>query len=170
MVDIQTISVVIAAASVVVGVVTFIVNSRKEARQREVEFLFQRTQSDLEAYYRAWFNVVTIMDWKNLDELNEKYQFSTHPEERSRFNCIGHFFNSIGLLLKEKVVNPELLFTVFTPALVLTTWRRYESTLKEMRIRSNDPILWSGFEYLGNEVKKRYPEVNLIAAAPEWIK
>jgi len=44
MVNIQTLSVVIAVASVVVGVVTFILNSRKEAKQREDQQIIQRFQ------------------------------------------------------------------------------------------------------------------------------
>ena len=45
MVDIQTISVVIAAASVVVGVVTFVMNNAKEVKLREDQMIIQRFQT-----------------------------------------------------------------------------------------------------------------------------
>jgi len=149
----------------VVGVITFIINSRQENRQKQVEFLFSRTQSDLEKYYEAWGNIMFVQDWKSREEHLEKYPWSTNPKERIRFHFIGHYFNSIGLLLKEKVVSPDLFFDVFTPAHILTTWRRFEQPVKYMRTITNDPALWNGFEYIGNEAKKRYPEITLIPQA-----
>jgi len=159
MVDIQTISVVIAAASVVVGVVTFIMNSRQEAKRRAVEFLFQCMQRGIEAN-EAWIDIMFIQDWNTVEELQEVR--SINPKSVARFQNEGNYFNSIGLLLKEKVVNPEFLFSLLTPTTIISTWRRYEPIVKEQRKNTNDPMHRKHFEYLANEVKKRYPEVTLI--------
>jgi len=72
MVDVQSISVVIAAASVVVGVITFILNSRQENKQRQVELLFQRMERDLERV-EAWHNVLYVQDWNSHSELRKMY-------------------------------------------------------------------------------------------------
>ncbi len=159
MVDIQTISVVIAAASVVVGVITFIINSQQEKRQRQIELLFHRTQRDQEDYYKAWGEVTFVQDWTTFEELQERYSFADNLEARARFHFLGSYYNSIGLLLKEKVVDPDFLFSTFAPVGILRTWRRFEPVIKEMRKQANEPILHTGFEYLANEIMKRYPEL-----------
>jgi len=64
------------------------------------------------------------------------------------------------------------MFTVYGPASVRTTWKRYELTVKQMRQGANEPMLFEGFEYLGDEAKRRYTEVILTPGAREvsWGK
>jgi hypothetical protein len=163
MVDVQTISVVIAAASVVVGVITFIMNSRKEARQRQMEFMFWRLQRS-EEQIESFGDVLFVQDWKNWEDLQEKYSWSKNPKGRARWLYYLTYYNTLGLTFKEQLFDPNLFFSIITPAGILTAWRKYETIIPEIRRNSNNPNAWNGFEYLANETKRRYPKTTVVPA------
>ena len=102
MVDIQTISVVIAAASVVVGVVTFILNSRKEVQQKQDQMILQRFQGYSTEYTRAWADVRNVVDWENGEEFQQKYSRVADPEFHSKWLYVLWTYNMAGISLATK--------------------------------------------------------------------
>ena len=78
----------------------------------------------------------------------------------SKYIFIGTRYQNLGLLLKEKMVEPELLFQVFSPRSIMKFWERFEWHESLLRERANDPDHYEAFEYLYNEAKKRFPDIN----------
>jgi hypothetical protein len=68
MIDIQTLSIVIGAASVVVAMITFVMNNRKEAKMREDQLIIQRFQSyDIE-HARSIMQLMRAVDWDTVED------------------------------------------------------------------------------------------------------
>jgi hypothetical protein len=157
MVDIQTLSVVIAAASVVVGVVTFIMNSRKEEKQRQEQFILQRFQGYGLEYTRSWTEVMTTLDWENVEEFIQKYDRNVNPEFSSKLVYVLGIWNLAGISLK-RGADPDLIFQMYNPSGIILLWELYEPIIKWVRKASNDPIAYESLEYFYNEAKERFSE------------
>ena len=155
---------VIQTLGILVGIIYYITIMRNTSRTRQTELLFQRHKVDLD-YVRSWADVILVQDWKTIEELEERYPWNTHFEERTRVLYILNTYNNLGIMLKEKVTDPNLLFELYPPSGVMTTWKKYEEFVRNMRSRSNDPLTYGGFEFLYDEAKRLYPNVGIIPTA-----
>jgi len=64
------------------------------------------------------------------------------------------FFDSVGHLVKKKLINIDLLNETFAMSIIVT-WRRFESIIKGDREYFLSPTLWEDFEYIYYELSKR---------------
>ncbi|WP_455279326.1 DUF4760 domain-containing protein, partial [[Eubacterium] cellulosolvens] len=154
----QTISIVIAAATVVIGVVNSIISGRREEKQRQDQVILQRFQGYGLDYTRSWVEVIDTYDWKDFEEFNQKYGRKVNPEFRSKWLFIMATYNLAGISLK-RGVDPDLIFQLYNPNAVNQLWELYEPVVKGIREANNFPLFLEPLEYLYNEAKKRQPEI-----------
>ena len=64
------------------------------------------------------------------------------------------FFEGIGVLVKRKLINMDLVDDLFTFP-VLETWQKVRPIMKGVRELQKTPSIGEWFEYLYNEMKKR---------------
>jgi hypothetical protein len=64
------------------------------------------------------------------------------------------FFEGIGILLKRKLIDIELVDDMFTSP-IKWSWEKYKDVVLETRKVENQPEIFEWFEYLYNEMKKR---------------
>ena len=147
----------VQTVGILVGIVYYITIMRNISKARQTEILFQRHKVDLD-YMRSWADVMFIQDWNTFEELNERYPWDTHFEERTRVLYILNTYNNLGLILREKVVDSKLVFDLYSPSTIITTWKKYEEFLKTIRRISDDPTEYNAFDYLYHEAVKIYPK------------
>jgi hypothetical protein len=133
-----------------------ILRNAENAKRREQ--LFLRIQSADLSYSKAWTNVIfkkapTREEWKKV------YDPVNNPELFAEMIFIQARFQSLGVMLKEKIIEPDLLYKIYTPNSILVTWEHYRPNFLARREETNDPNLWSEFEFLYNETKKRFPNI-----------
>jgi hypothetical protein len=146
MVDIQTISIMLASASVIAGVVYYALQIRHQTRIRKTDLLVRL------------YSTMTSKDWleawekfsnrENLgyDDYREKYGFV-------EFNEVYLFFDEIGNLLQKGLINIDLL--PFGTGQAKVTWEKIKPLLEVARKKFNEAKMGQGSEYLYNELKKR---------------
>ena len=161
MVDIQTLSVVIAAASVVVGVITFIMNSRKEAREREDQQIIQRFQAYGLELAKSHIELRRA-NWDDIEDFTKKYGFTANPEFMSRYNYVFTVYNMAGISLR-RGADPDLIFQLYRESSIINLWEKFEPLTKSWRKSTNNPLFREPFEFLYKEAKKRYPEIQLYS-------
>lgn len=155
----QTISIMIAATTVVIGVVNSILTSRREEKQRQDQLLLQRFQGyDLE-YTKSFNEVRTTLDWKDAEEFQQKYGYLANPEFSPKYIYIMTVYNLAEISL-ERGADPDLIFQLYPSMAIINLWELYEPVTKHYRKLWNYPLFMEPFEYLYNEAKKRHPEVN----------
>jgi hypothetical protein len=81
------------------------------------------------------------------------------PESRSSFNYLQDRYNNIGIMLKEKIVDPDLLYQLFPPLQTIAFWERIEPIIKDYRERTNDTMYNAALEYMYNDAIKRFPNL-----------
>jgi hypothetical protein len=155
---------------ILVGIIYYItimrntLKAQEEAeKSRQRELILLRSQSYSLEYTRAYAETVGMDDWKTVEEFHRKYGRQANPEAFAKWLYIRSVYNMAGLLLKEKTVDPDLIFQLYAPNAVIGLWERQEPIIREARTRFKHPTYWEPFEFLYNEAKKRYPEISEIA-------
>jgi hypothetical protein len=154
MVDVQTVSIAIASASVVAGVIYYSLQIRHQNLQIQQQNKIRQTDLVMKLYsqfnslefQRMWHNVLN-REAKNYNEYTEKYG----PAE---VTAVGMFFEGIGILLKRELIDIELVDDMFTMP-INDTWLKIKDMTFEIRNIRNQPTILEWFEYLYNEMKKR---------------
>jgi hypothetical protein len=154
MVDVQTVSIAIASASVVAGVIYYSLQIRHQNLQIQQQNKIRQTDLVMKLYsqfnslefQKMWHNVLN-REAKNYNEYTEKYG----PAE---VTAVGMFFEGIGILLKRELIDIELVDDMFTMP-INDTWLKIKDMTFEIRNIRNQPTILEWFEYLYNEMKKR---------------
>ena len=151
--DIPTISIVIASASVIVSAVYFMLDIRHQRRIRQTESIIRLS---------PWFN----MDAKDIQEAisnvcSTEYtdykdyltKYAGKPEQTS-LRLLGNYFEGIGLLVYMKLVETGVVFN-FWGDVAESVWDDNEKLINSMRKDSGTPYTFQYWEFLVKEVKKR---------------
>jgi hypothetical protein len=163
MVDIQTVSVVIASASVVAGIIYYSLQLRHQNRQMEQQNKIR--QADLAIRINPWLNIsgaefqqmtlkFAAVEYKDYNDFVKKYGSLTSDSPASMaFHAVSNYFEGVGVLLKRKLVDVDIVRDYWGESVVYS-WKRVEPLIKGWRKQFNMPRAWEPFEYLYNEFKK----------------
>jgi hypothetical protein len=151
-VDIQTVSIAIASASVVAGVVYYALQLRLQTKSRKTDAFWRVYQSFnskefIEAQFKVW-----NLDFKDYNDFLKKY--GSPFAESSVATAIGivcNLYEGAGELLYRGLVDQESVSDI--PSRMV--WRKVKPIVEGARIQYNFPLLYDRFEYLCNEMKKR---------------
>ncbi len=158
-VDPQTLSIVIAATSVVIGVIFSIASiyasTRNSARSRQATIFmkFHEVVSDKE-FLDDFQQVVSLWDWEDASEYVQKYGPATNPESYAKFVRITTQFDSMGTLVKNKLT--DIAFMPRGVAIMVTSyWDKYNPIALELESMWGNTNIFGEIEYLYNEIKKK---------------
>ena len=147
MLDAQTISILIAAASIVIAATYYMGVLKNANRTRQAQLyvqIFDRLNT--KDFIRTWLEVMYHQDWKNAQEWESKYGPTANLEAATKMFSVGMLYETIGMLVKEKLIDPSLVFGE-NPWAAVETWEKLETVVKVIR-ESSDPKFWDSFEYL----------------------
>jgi len=173
MVDYQTIGVLIAAASVVIGVINSILVSRGEEKQQELmlknqEITLETRQAELfmglyniyndVEFVRYFTEITRNWEWKDYEDWQKKYGLKTNIEAYSSWASVGNYFKGVGVLVQKKLIDISLVDELMS-SLIFDYWEKSEHVIKEYRKQYRNPKAWEWVEYLYNELKSREPRL-----------
>ena len=157
--EIQTVSLVIAAASVVAGVVYYATEIRHQSKTRQMDLLMN--------LYLTWgsedmkkatgrFLAIEAKDYNGF--VKEHGPMITLKPERSQIwndiDRIGWFFNGVGFLVYGRFVSTKSVGDLFGYGVVLA-WERMKPLVYGWRRQYRIPESFRWFEYLYNEMMKK---------------
>ena len=102
----------------------------------------------LEAY-------VDIVDaeFEDYDDFVKKYgKFISKNQVPSSFMMMGNFYEQIGVLLRNRLIDASLVDQLFP---VSTTWEKMKPVIEGYRKHHNQPQFCEWFEFLYNEMERR---------------
>jgi hypothetical protein len=158
MVDIQTVSIGVASASVVAGVIYYAFQIRHQAKMRQTD-LIMRVYSTLSTkeLEEAWYKVLNL-EFKDYDDFAKKHgSIMSETPENVAFSIIAYFFDGIGVLLHKKLVDIDLIDDLMSESIIVT-WEKMKPIVEGYRKQYGfkKDLVW--FENLYNEIKKREQE------------
>jgi len=145
--DIPSISAIVAATSVAVGVLyySFQIRHQTKIRQTDLVMKLYSTYGSKEFQDALWKTMAR--EYKDYNDYEQKYGWPEVVE-------VGTFFEGIGLLLKRKLIDIQLVDDLFTGPVRLA-WEKMKLMIEGARKHLNMPTAYEWFEYLYNEMQKR---------------
>ena len=153
MVDIPTISILIAVASVIAGVIYYSFQLRHQTKMRQTD-VFWRIYSSFNSkeFLEAWTKMFNL-EFKDYNDFVKKYGqlFSEKPVSIA-ICMVGNLFEGAGILLHRQLIEFGLASEILP---ISITWEKMKFIVEGARQQYNMPTLYEWFEYLYNEMQKR---------------
>ena len=157
MIDIPSISAVLAAVGVIVGVVFAVLELRNLVKARQTDLVIRLyTHMDSLEFLKAFHKIFWMPEFKNYDDFAEEFSGNRYIVS---FVCL--FFDGIGVLLRRKLIDISLVDDLLGNS-TKQIWEKIRTPMMEVRKRGIDPRAYENFEYLYNEMKKREKQLAKI--------
>ncbi|UCG44876.1 MAG: hypothetical protein JSV58_05655 [Candidatus Bathyarchaeota archaeon] len=147
MLDIPSITGIVAAAGVIIGAILAILELRTIARTRQMELVMGLYSTFITKEFQDAYDILWTTDFKDYNEVLRKGQLI-------RLRTVGGFFEGIGVLLYRKLVEVRLIDDLFRESIKLM-WEKARAPLCDARQQLNLPGYARYFEYLYNETQKQ---------------
>jgi hypothetical protein len=147
MLDIPSISAIIAAVGVLIGVVLTVL---------EVRNLVETRQTDLVIRLYSTFGSEELQDAWEKTQTREYKDFNAYRREYGlrEVNEVGWFFEGVGVLLHRRLIDIGLVDDLFSSP-VKRAWERLKPIAEGERNQTQRPQIWEWFEYLYTEMQNR---------------
>jgi hypothetical protein len=147
MVDIQTVSIAVASAGILVAATYYILQIRHQTKLRQID-LVMRLYSTFgsKEFQDAWTRIESI-EFKNYDEYVKKYGSGDYVQ------C-ATFFEGIGVLLQKKLIDIKLVDALFAIPLKYM-YERMKPIIEGNKQQFHNQRVFEYFEYLYNEMNRR---------------
>jgi hypothetical protein len=144
MLDVTSISAVVAVAGVLVGVVYYILDLRNQVRIRQTELIMRLSSVMDNMEFTNTIAKLLSTDFKDVDNLRKECS-------PSALIAIANFFHRVGILLERNLVDAGLVASILW---VQGIWDKMNPWITYVRQTYNRPHMFGGFEYFYNEMKK----------------
>ena len=157
MVDVTTVSIVITAISVSVGVVISVIQFRNLVKTRRVQFFLDLYNRFCEKdVLTMGVEVLLLWKWKDFDDFFEKYGPEKNLDEFMKWVIVTTHLENMGLVSYEKMVDIHFVANLIG-SIIQDFWEKYEPILIEWRKRYNTPKIMPMTEYLYEKIKRIRP-------------
>jgi len=161
MTEIQATGVLVAAACIAIGVVNYVLVSRKliEIRVSELKASKARLRIQLyeymteERFERAISEILWGWEWSGWDDYWEKYSPLKDPEANVTRRIARSYYVSLANLVRDGLVDLETIYEL-NPTGVTRYWEKIEPIAREFRRRNDYPGYLEPVEYLAGEMEK----------------
>jgi hypothetical protein len=155
-VDVQTVSIAIASASVTLAAFYYMWQIRHQTRTRKTDLVIRLNATwGSKDIMEAWSRVME-RDIKEYDTSSLSMSSKWVPEMQ-----IAQFFEELGYLVHSGFADFEFIYALFP---VGATWGKLRFLVARIRESRNNPTYYEWFEYLYNEVKKREQKLQQTGA------
>jgi len=179
MVDAQTVGVLVTAASVTVAAIYYMFTLRTNQRNlkmnletRKLQLITSLSQSLFSENGFKTYGELMNMEWKDYDDFERKYGSDFNLDNYSKRTSVNYTYNMIGMLLREKLVEPETLYRMGLLGASFM-WYKFEDVINESRRRYMGKDNQEDFEFFAKEMLRikmiRDPEYKLPEAFLKYI-
>ena len=165
MVELQTIVDLLTPLSITAGVIYYVMVLRNQNKTRQIQLVIQLSEYYTEESSRRSLELLE-MEWNDYDEFERKYGSDNNPDNFGKRTTAWNNFNTMGMLLKNGLIDPETLFGSGRSA-PMFHWKKFGEVIKEMRRRYSMPLYCTGLEYLAAENKKYLEQKGYTIKLPD---
>jgi hypothetical protein len=151
-VDVQTVSIAIASASVFAAAMYYIFQIRHQTKIRQTDLTMRLYSSWVSKEMAEPWLKVWNLEFADYDDFKKKYgSYLTETPESAAVLAVLNSFTAMGFLLQKKLIDYEIVRQL--P--IIMTWNKMKPIIEGVRKQFNGPSMYEEFEYLYNECKKR---------------
>ena len=158
MVDVQTVTIVIAGISVIIGVLNSILSSRRANQQRQTRLFIE--------LYNQWISPALVSSYGNV-RYNQQYQHMGNPDTHQKvvyepfneemwrhFHTLINFFEGVGVLVQKGFIDIKLVENLLSRR-IIWSWEHYKLWVQYNRKKSKDPKIFDSLEWLYHRLMQR---------------
>ncbi len=146
MVDVSSISAVVVAVGVLVGVVFTIIELRNLTKTRQTDMVIRLYSTfGSKEFQKEWTRILNV-EYKGYNDFVKK-EGVVAPEA-------GLFFEGVGVLLHRKLIDIGLIDDLFSGPIKMA-WEKFKPIVEDARKQLGQPQYAEWVEYLYNEIQKR---------------
>jgi hypothetical protein len=173
--DIQTFSIVIAAAGVFIAAINSVYSSRETKRQRQTEIETRQAELFTNIYNRwnsrdiqtAYGNMRHIWQWDGYEDFLQKYSIrppgsAQNFESWFNFQILLTYFDGLGLMVKQGLIDIEVVDSLFADRIIWfweawlgPHWAEFRKRGIPESYRPSVTKMYVSIEYLYHELKQR---------------
>ena len=153
MVDFQTVSIAIASASVVAGVIYYLFQIRLQTKARQTDLVIRLYTTFASKEMRQTWEKITTREDIDFNAYREKFGLS-------EVNEIGWFFEGVGVLLHRKLIDITVVDDLFSSPIKIS-WEKMKPIAEGERKQFGRPQIWEWWEYLYNKMQQREQKLQL---------
>jgi hypothetical protein len=147
MLDITSISAIVASVGVIVGVVFTVMELRNLVETRQTDLVIRLYTTFGSKEMRQTWEKVVARDEVDFSAYQRKFGLSD-------INEIGWFFEGVGVLLHKKLIDIAVVDDLFSSP-IKVSWEKLKPIAEGERKHYGRPQVWEWWEYLYNEMQKR---------------
>jgi len=141
MIELSTIRDLVAIFGVIAGFSYYVLTVRNNQRTQLIQMENRQTQLFMQfvdkvhdpSFLTFWVKALR-WEWENYEDFEKKYGTHTKPEITAKRYTDWYWYNNIGLMLKNKLLNENELYNLSSTSFIMN-WERWEPIIKEYRIR-----------------------------------
>jgi hypothetical protein len=144
------------AFALVIAAVYYYYNATNTIKQRKAQLLMNlHTQFRDRDFLVQWSEKYYNWEWKDFEDFLAKYGPTSNVEAFASYLSTCAFFEGIGILVKNKLVELELVEELMYQPICMM-WERTEDVTKGFREIYGSEAFWEWYEYLYNELQKAH--------------
>jgi len=154
MIDVPTVSAIVVAASVVLGLGFTMLELRHLAQTRRTDVIMR--------IYDRFGSKEMVEAIYSVGHLRSQGPNFSPTEALTGVTQVAIIFEGLGVLLEENLIDIKLVNSLFGPTLV-SLWEPIQPVIQGMRESLKEPFFFSHFEYLYNrlaEYRRDHPEAH----------
>ena len=162
MVDIETVSVSLAALSVVLGVIYYILNLRDQKRNMKLTLETRQAQLFMQInaqwrdrdFIKRFYDMLNNWKYTDVKDFWSKYGQDVNEDAFVTMVEIGWYFESVGQLLRDGLIDVKLVDAMYSDRLI-RLWEKSYTIIEGLRKVHHNPDYYGNYEYLYKELKRR---------------
>jgi len=160
-VDIQTVSIVIASASVVAGVIYYAFQIRHQSRIRKTDLLTRLYATGTSSEFMDAFFKISNLEVKDYSDYVRQHGPLSNLEDpvNRAFFTVVYYYDLAGTLLYRKLIDLITVYDVWGTSNPLRLFENLKPVMFGLRREYGEPLAFVGFEYLFDELKREEPQL-----------
>jgi len=155
-VDIQTVSVMLASASVIVGVIYYALQLRHQNRMRQTDLVMRLYLLWDSKEFRDMLMEVHNLQFKDYEDFVKKYgPWLSKGPAQTAITVVASYYLRVGFLLYKKIIDIDFIYNLIGFLPIKLYWEKTKPVTIGLREQYNDPRIFGWVEYLYDEMKKR---------------
>jgi hypothetical protein len=152
--NLSTIRDIVAIIGVAIGFSYYILNLRNGRETRQAQLFMQiHNQWNNKEFIKPFMEILNLWQWDSEDEFWRKYGQISNVEAYVSFITVLWYFESVGTLLKSRLINIKLVDALYSDRYV-QFWEKFETILQGLREDFKNPTYYQNSEYLYTRLKK----------------
>jgi hypothetical protein len=160
MVDIQTVSIAVASAGVLLAAIYYILQLRHQTRIRKTDLIIRLYSTGTSnEFWDAFWKVISLQVKDYQDYVRQYGPILTENPMNRAFFTIATHYELVGVLLFRKLIDLVTVYDVWGSSGPIMLYEKIKPIVLGIRKELGEPGALVGFEYLCDELKRKEPQL-----------